>query len=323
MTSQIDGSDRLSELAGAEGAVGSIFDALGEAIIGLVESLGTYSSESECSEEYFDAACDEVAVKHLLASPHVGWIVSEEQTEPLENPWCTDRAYVVSLDPLDGSENHPVQVTTGMIAGIYGPFSRSTQNITKVLSQPGSQIVAALYAVFGPAVAVGYTLGTGTSLGRLAQTSPLWRSSTKNIQAKHYLRYVSTNWGNRPFWPKWMQVLMDELVELNNPTRQWTSRHVGTLVADFHRNLLRGGVFLYPNDTRSPRGKLRLLYECCPLALLAEQSGLAATDGERRILELTLVHLHERSPLIIGDSEVVRRACELSLSSRGPNEESQ
>ncbi len=212
--------------------------------------------------------------------------------------------YVLLYDPLDGSSNIDVNVSIGTIFSVHRRITDSGPGQLRDLIQPGKKQVAAGYVIYGSSTVMVYTSGHGVhgftldpSIGEFL----LWNADIKTPPVGSY---YSVNESNYPRWSPGYRKAVDALKGADGKGAK-NARYIGSLVADFHRNLIAGGIFLYPADTKSPGGKLRLLYEAAPLAFVAEQAGGAASDGVRRILDIEPTELHQRTPLVIGSREDV------------------
>jgi fructose-1,6-bisphosphatase I len=206
--------------------------------------------------------------------------------------------YVIVFDPLDGSSNIDVNVNIGTIFGIYKkPEPTGINAVVEDFLQPGSNLVAAGYLVYGSSTMLVYTTGRGVNGFTLDPSVGEFILSHPDIMTPEKGKYYSVNDGNLP---KWAPYIRQYIADLRNH-RGYSARYIGSLVADFHRNLLKGGVFLYPGDTKNPKGKLRLLYEAAPLAFIIEQAGGRAVDGATDIKDIVPESLHQRVPLIIGN----------------------
>ena len=226
--------------------------------------------------------------------------------------------YVVNFDPLDGSSNINANVNVGTIFSILPRVSRKGGGTLADCLQPGYRQLAAGYVMYGSSTMLVYTTGDGVHGFTFEPSIGEFMLSHTNIQMPTRGHIYSVNEGNYCHWDEGVKRYVDWLKEDDGATgRPYSSRYVGSLVADFHRNLLYGGIFLYPGMRNSPRGKLRVLYECAPLAYIAEEAGGAASDGQRRIMEITPESLHERTPLILGSAEDVREA-EVFVQNRHP-----
>lgn len=235
-------------------------------------------------------------------------IVSEEDEEPHPIPERFHAGrYVFTMDPLDGSSNIDVNATIGTIFGIFRRKSEEgTPGQLSDVLRPGHEMIAAGYVVYGSGtLLVLATRETGVNGFTLDPGIGEFFLSHRDIQLAPTAKMYSLNEAYRAQWSPGLQAYVDGL---KDPERGFTQRYIGSLVADFHRNLIKGGVFLYPATTTSPSGKLRVLYEAFPLAFIAEVAGGAATDGHQRMLDLTATSLHQRTPLVIGNKELVAEA---------------
>jgi fructose-1,6-bisphosphatase I len=219
--------------------------------------------------------------------------------------------YCLLFDPLDGSSNIDVNVPVGTIFSVVRKITRGTRAEMEDLLQPGRRQVAAGYVIYGSSTMLVYTTGQGVHGFTLDPSIGEFLLSHPNIRIPHTARYLSVNDSYEQHWDDHVRALMRRYRGLDGDHKALNVRYVGSLVADFHHNLLGGGVFCYPANARSPRGKLRLLYECNPLAFVAEQAGGAATDGTGRIMDITPVELHQRSPLYMGSRAEVELASEM------------
>jgi fructose-1,6-bisphosphatase I len=219
----------------------------------------------------------------------------------------------VLMDPLDGSSNIDVNVSVGTIFSIYRRISEPGEpvNIEDFL-QPGVNQVAAGYVVYGSSTMLVYTTGHGVHGFTYDPTLGSFCLSHENIRIPEQGSIYSINEGNYIKFPEGVKKYLKFCQEKDADTRRpYTSRYIGSLVSDFHRNMLKGGIYIYPSGTSNPNGKLRLLYECNPLAFMAEQAGGKATDGFRRIMEIKPTELHQRTPYFVGSSKMVDKAGEL------------
>ncbi|WP_207431549.1 class 1 fructose-bisphosphatase [Sabulibacter ruber] len=239
-------------------------------------------------------------IRALRNGGEVCTIVSEEE-ENLIHTGNSHAKYIVAMDPLDGSSNIDVNIPTGTIFGIYRRLSDGGQEGTlEDCLQKGTQQVAAGYILYGASTMLVYTTGCGVngftyepSLGEFFLSHPDMKIPDRGKQ-------YSCNEANVSDFPLGIQNYLAFCKE-----QKYSSRYIGSLVADFHRNLLKGGIYFYPGSSKNKTGKLRLLYECNPLAFIAEQAGGQATDGIDRILDKEPSELHERCPLVIGSSEMI------------------
>jgi fructose-1,6-bisphosphatase I len=211
--------------------------------------------------------------------------------------------YMVAFDPLDGSSNIDVNVTIGTIFGIYRRVSPVGEACNLDFLQPGRNLVAAGYVVYGSSTMLVYTTGRGVNGFTLDPSVGEFILSHPDIMIPKAGKIYSANEGN---WNKWDEPTRRYITDLRDcPDRTYSARYIGSLVADFHRNLLKGGVFLYPQDKKNPKGKLRLLYEAIPLSFIINQAGGKAVDGEQDILDIVPESVHQRIPLIIGSETEV------------------
>ncbi|UTW63534.1 class 1 fructose-bisphosphatase [bacterium SCSIO 12741] len=278
---------------------------------GLVDILGASGAHNVQEEEQqkLDVFADEVFIRALRNGGEVCGIASEEQDDFLafDNATSMEGKYVVLMDPLDGSSNIDVNVSIGTIFSIYRRLTPTgTQAELKDFLQPGTQQVAAGYVLYGSSSMLVYSTGFGVngftldpSIGEYCLSHPDMKT---DVDGKIY----SINEGNYRQFNSGIQNYVDECKD-----QVKTARYIGSLVADFHRNLLRGGIYLYPATEKATKGKLRLLYECNPLAFIAEQAGGKASDGHGRILEIEPTELHQRTPYFVGSLDMVNRVEEL------------
>ncbi len=272
---------------------------------GLINITGAYGSQNIQGEEQqkLDVIANVRFIRALRNGGEVCGIISEEEDELIDTGNPNGR-YVVAIDPLDGSSNIDVNVSIGTIFSVYRRISeRGTPVEERDVLQIGHKQVAAGYLLYGSSTMLVYTTGYGVngftyepSLGEFFLSNP---DMTIPFGSKIY----SCNEGNaREFLPE-VTAYIDYCKD-----NTYSARYVGSLVADFHRNLLKGGIYLYPATKKSPNGKLRLMYECNALAYLVEQAGGKATDGKQRILDIVPTALHQRCPLYIGSTELVEKA---------------
>jgi fructose-1,6-bisphosphatase I len=242
-------------------------------------------------------------------------MASEEQAEhlPIPEKYPTGK-YVLLYDPLDGSSNVDYNVTIGTIFGIYHRISEEGPGTMEDLLQPGKNLVASGYLCYGSSTMLVYTTGNGVHGFTLDPTVGEFLLSHPYIRMPATPKYFSVNLGYQIYWSKGVQRYTGYLQGEEGGVKGLSLRYVGTLVSDFHRNLLAGGIFYYPADIKDPKrptGKLRLLYEAAPLAWIAEQAGGYASDGRQRILDIQPKSLHQRTPLFIGNRDLVEKAEEL------------
>ncbi len=275
---------------------------------GLNNLLGDTGEVNVQGEEVqkLDDLANETILACLGYRDSVGIMVSEEDDEPhIIKEFDGSAKYIVLFDPLDGSSNIDVNVSIGTIFSILQ--HRENIDSSKVMDhilQPGYRQVAAGYVIYSSSTVMAYTTGHGVHMFTLDPTIGAFRLTRESVTMPTSGKMYSVNEAYRSQFPQGVQ---DYLDWTKTEEAGYSHRYIGSLVADFHRTLLRGGVFLYPPTKKSPEGKLRLLYEANPLAFIAEQAGGAATDGRERILDKVPVALHERTPLILGSKEEVER----------------
>lgn len=218
--------------------------------------------------------------------------------------------YIVMIDPMDGSSNIDVNVAVGTIFSIYTRVSQIDSAVTMDdFMQPGYKQVAAGYVVYGSSTMLVYTTGHGVNGFTYDPSLGVFALSHPNMTFPKNGKIYSINEGNYLKFPMGVKKYLKYCQELvPEEGRPYTSRYIGSLVSDFHRNLLKGGIYIYPSYANAPNGKLRLLYECNPLAFLAEQAGGKASDGYRSIMDITPSELHQRVPYFVGSKELVEEA---------------
>ncbi len=275
---------------------------------GLADVLGAAGATNVQGEDQqkLDVFANEAMLHCLGLRDSVAALISEENDEPVVFDRAGDRGtYISVFDPLDGSSNIDVNVNVGTIFSI---FRRPTGiKLEDALLQPGLQQVAAGYVLYGPSTVFVYTTGRGVYGFTLDPAIGAYVLSFDNMKMPDQGQYYSVNEANYDTFPPAYQQYLSELRsgQLNGKT--YSSRYIGSLVADFHRTLLKGGVFLYPPTAKQPKGKLRLLYEANPLAWIAEQAGGKALGVDGRILEHNPESIHERTSLIVGSRVEVER----------------
>lgn len=265
---------------------------------GLLDVLGAAGATNVQgeSQQKLDVYANQALLHCLGMRDNVALLVSEENEEPITLDRVEgDGEYAIVFDPLDGSSNIDVNVNVGTIFSI---FRRDLERPVDVL-QPGSKQVAAGYVVYGPSTVLVYTTGNGVFGFTLDPAIGAYVLSHDNMCMPERGPYYAVNEANIDSFPTNYQRYIAGL-RSGAFGHKYSSRYIGSLVADFHRTLLKGGVFLYPPTESHPAGKLRLLYEANPLAYIAEQAGGVASDGTRRILEIQPDGIHQRTPLIIG-----------------------
>ena len=280
---------------------------------GLVDIIGEYGTTNIQGEQVkkLDVYANEQFISALSSGGETCAIASEENDElvPITTKVSKDAKYIVCVDPLDGSSNIDVNVSIGTIFSIYRRTGVDEPLTEADYLQPGTGQVAAGYVIYGSSTMLVYTTRRGVNGFTLDPSIGEFCLSHPDMKCPDAGNIISINEGNYARFPEGVKRYIRYCqVEEEATGRPYSSRYIGSLVADFHRNLLKGGIFIYPSTAKSPKGKLRLLYECNPLAFIIEQAGGKASDGQRRILELVPTALHQRTPLFIGSAEMVDKA---------------
>lgn len=274
---------------------------------GLVDILGLTGETNVQGEKVqkLDIFANDHFIHALMVGGQVCVIGSEENEDviPVETMQSKNARYVVLMDPLDGSSNIDVNVSVGTIFSVYERISpRGNPGNLEDCMQKGVKQTAAGYVIYGSSTMIVYTTGHGVNGFTLDPSIGEFLLSHPNIKVPEKCNIYSLNEGNyRKFEPGLKEYLRHIKGKYDPTVRPYSSRYIGSLVADFHRNLLRGGVFIYPAFIDDPKGKLRLMYEANPMALLIEQAGGVATDGANRILDIEPEDLHQRTPLYVGN----------------------
>ena len=263
---------------------------------GLTDILGAYGAKNVQGEQQqkLDVYANRALLHCLGLRDSVAALVSEENEEPVTFGRSVDLGkYIIIFDPLDGSSNIDVNVNVGTIFSVHRRLK--TGDLQESILQRGTEQVAAGYVVYGPSTVLVYTTGQGVHGFTLDPMIGAFVLSHENMKMPEKGPYYSVNEANAATWPAgYVEYVAGLRVE------GYSSRYIGSLVADFHRTLVRGGVFLYPPTKKQPGGKLRLLYEANPLAMIAEQAGGLASSGSGRILEVCPSGIHERTPFMVG-----------------------
>jgi fructose-1,6-bisphosphatase I len=276
---------------------------------GLLDVLGATGTNNIQGEmvQKLDVIANETLMRCLGYRGNVGMMISEEDAEPrIVQDVGEEGRYVVLFDPLDGSSNIDVNVPIGTIFSILRrkPDIDRSDAMLHIL-QPGIQQVAAGYVLYGSSTVMVYTAGDGVHIFTLDPAIGAYVLTQENVQMPENGRTYSVNEAYSQTFPRGVQKYLEWAK--SEEAGGYSLRYVGSLVSDFHRTLLRGGVFLYPPTQKDRFGKLRLLYEANPIAFLAEQAGGIASDGRQRILEKQPRSIHERTPLIVGNRDEVKR----------------
>lgn len=281
---------------------------------GLIDILGESGQSNIQGEKQMklDAFANDALKAALEARGVVAGIASEEEDNLVifGKDKATKGKYVVLMDPLDGSSNIDVNVSVGTIFSIYHRITPVGTPITEEdFLQPGNSQVAAGYIIYGSSTMLVYTTGCGVNAFTYDPSIGVFCLSHENVTFPHIGNMYSINEGYYSKFPTGVKKYIKYCQEEDSDTqRPYTSRYIGSLVSDFHRNLLKGGIYIYPNTAQYPAGKLRLLYEANPIALLAEQAGGKASNGFKRILDILPNQLHQRTPFFVGVKSMVNDA---------------
>jgi fructose-1,6-bisphosphatase I len=278
---------------------------------GLADIIGSTEHENVQGEiqQKLDVLANDMIIKALDHSGRLCAMASEEEPDIIQIPdnfRCGK--YCLLFDPLDGSSNIDVNVPVGTIFSVLSKITRGPRGEMEDMLQPGRRQVAAGYVIYGSSTMMVYTTGQGVHGFTLDPQIGEFLLSHPNISIPEHGRYLSVNDSYEQVWDEDVRALMRRYRGLDGQREPMSVRYVGSLVADFHRNLLGGGLFAYPSNEKNPRGKLRLLYEANPLAFIVEQAGGLASNGSSRILDIQPTDLHQRTPLFIGSKQDVMTA---------------
>ena len=278
---------------------------------GLADILGAtdYSNVQGEIQQKLDIFANDTIVKAMDHGGRLCAMASEEEPGiiPIPDGFRTGK-YCLLFDPLDGSSNIDVNVPVGTIFSVVQKITRGMHGTLEDMLQPGRRQVAAGYVIYGSSTMLVYTTGQGVHGFTLDPSIGEFLLSHPNIRIPDDGRYLSVNDSYEGQWDDGTKQLMRKYRGLEGGRKPLNVRYVGSLVADFHRNLLGGGVFCYPANKKAPGGKLRLLYEASPLSFICEQAGGAASDGAQRVLDIQPTELHQRVPLYIGSMRDVELA---------------
>ena len=281
-------------------------------LVNVIGSTGDVNIQGEVVQK-MDTYANDLLINILTGSGKVCAIASEENENIVEihDEFLVGK-YAINMDPLDGSSNIGANVSIGTIFSIHRKISKGHKGAEEDCLQEGNKQACAGYVIYGSSTMLVYTTGTGVHGFTLDPTVGEFILSHENIHMPEPCKIYSVNEGNYNFWDNGTKKYIESLKVVDKSTnRPYTSRYIGSLVSDFHRNLIYGGIFLYPadykKDPKTPEGKLRLLFEASPIALIAEQAGGYATTGTQRILDIKPEHLHHRVPLIVGNKNEVLR----------------
>lgn len=280
---------------------------------GLVDIVGAFGKQNVQGEQQqkLDVFANEVFIQTLINREIVCGIASEEEDDFISihgRNGSNDNKYVVLMDPLDGSSNIDVNVSVGTIFSIYRRVTPIGTPVTKEdFLQKGDNQVAAGYIVYGSSTMLVYTTGNGVHGFTLNPAIGTFFLSHPNMKINEDGHIYSINEGNYVHFPQGVKDYL-KYCQAEEQDRPYTSRYIGSLVSDIHRNILKGGIYIYPTSTKAPKGKLRLLYECNPIAFIVEQAGGRASDGYQRIMEVEPTELHQRVPFFCGSKNMVEKA---------------
>ena len=279
-------------------------------LVDIIGNIGETNIQGE-SQQKLDVYANDKFIQTLINRNIICGIASEEEDNFIainsqdENH---QNKYVVLIDPLDGSSNIDVNVSVGTIFSVYRRITELGTPVTQEdFLQKGNQQVAAGYVIYGTSTMLVYTTGDGVNGFTLNPAIGSYYLSHPNMQFPEDGQIYSVNEGNYIHFPQGVKNYI-KYCQKEEGNRPYTSRYIGSLVSDFHRNMIKGGIYLYPGNSKNPNGKLRLLYECNPMAFLAEQANGKASDGFTRILDIEPTELHQRVPFFCGSKNMVEKA---------------
>ena len=275
---------------------------------GLIDILGNFGETNVQGEEQkkLDVISNDVFMRLMDLSGACVCVVSEEDEHIHWCPGAEDAKYILAIDPLDGSSNIDVNASIGSIFSIYKRLSPDKPVDHEDILQKGVNQVAAGYIIYGTATMFVYTTGSGVNGFTLDDSIQEFCLSHADIKTPSKGSIFSVNEGNLNEFPEGVIKYIDHCKgENKEEKRPYSARYIGSLIADFHRNLLKGGIYMYPPTAKAPNGKLRLLYECNPMAFLVEQAGGKAHSGTQRIMEIQPETFHQRVPVFIGSGDMV------------------
>lgn len=280
---------------------------------GLTQILGEHGSVNVQGEDVkkLDIIGNETFIWALEKGGEICAMASEENDDmiPLQGAYSKNGKYVICIDPLDGSSNIDVNVSIGTIFSVYRRVTEAgTEPTLADVLQKGSELVAAGYVIYGSSTMLVYSTGKGVNGFTLDPSIGEFCLSHPNIKTPADGKIYSINEGNSGEFPAGVKDYLNWVKETDKATsRPYSARYIGSMVADFHRNLLKGGVFIYPPTAKAPNGKLRLLFECIPMGYIAIQAGGEATTGKQSILEVEPTEIHQRVPIVMGSKNMVEK----------------
>lgn len=277
------------------------------ALTGITGSLGSENIQGE-EQQKLDVIADEIFIKTLINRDVICGIASEENESFINIPGIdqlNNNKYVIMIDPLDGSSNIDVNVSVGTIFSIYKRVSPMGSPVTiQDFLQEGNKQVVAGYVIYGTSTMLVYTTGNGVNGFTLDPALGTFFLSHPNMKILEDGKIYSVNEGNYNDFSETIKQYID-YCKSNQDKKNYSARYIGSLVADVHRNILKGGIYMYPETNNKPNGKLRLLYECNPFAMIIEQAGGLAIDGKNRILNIKPTELHQRVPFYAGSKSMI------------------
>ena len=271
------------------------------ALVGRLGLVGGRNATGD-AQKILDVFTNETMIEAFARTGLVAEIISEEMEEPKRVPGGANAHFILCTDPLDGSSNTDAN---GAVGTIFALYRRRDNSPSDVSVRHGSDQVAAGYVMYGPSTLLVYTSCESVNGFTLDPQLGEFLLSHPNIRCPVRGKYFSANLGHLQKWHPDIQRYIEHLSGKGSSTSSYSLRYTGAFVADLHRILISGGIFLYPADPEHPMGKLRLLYECAPLALLIENAGGRASDGQRRILDIEVQDIHQRTPIAIGSADDV------------------
>tara|TARA_B110000003_G_scaffold276136_1_gene321074 strand:+ start:147 stop:1133 length:987 start_codon:yes stop_codon:yes gene_type:complete len=274
---------------------------------GLVDILGAAGSENVQGEQVqkMDLYANDRFIESLKKCGHIAAIASEENEEIIQ--LNTTGEYLFATDPLDGSSNIDVNISVGTIFSVF-KRNKTGETSADEFNRFGHEQILAGYVLYGTSTILVYTCGSGVHAFTFDTKTDVFALTNPSIKTPENGSIISFNEGNFNTVNKGVQSYITYCKELNKEgKRTHTGRFMGSLVADFHRNMLKGGMFIYPATADAPEGRLRLLYECNPIAMLAEQAGGKATYGTQRLLDIKAQHIHQRTPLFTGSKNMMKK----------------
>ncbi|CAN4126200.1 unnamed protein product [Withania somnifera] len=288
-------------------------------IVDITGAQGTVNIQGE-DQKKLDVISNELFCNCLRSSGRTGIIASEEEDVPVAVEETYSGNYIVVFDPIDGSANIDIALTTGSIFGIYGPdqqclvdmdddsmIDQDREKCIVSVCQPGSNLVAAGYCLYSSSVVYTLSVGTGVYAFTLDPAYGEFVLTHEDIKIPKAGRIYSFNEGNYDLWDEKLQNYIDHLRQPGPNGKPYSGRYIGCLVGEIHRMLLYGGIYGNPKNNNNKNGNLRLLYECAPMSYIVEQAGGKATDGSQRILEIMPEQIHQRTPIFIGSPEEIEK----------------